>query len=793
MLKVVQRRQVMNAKPSFRPLARIPARCATSAKGTLVTGLALALTLVLVAAMSFQPTPGAVHAQGPAQEAVSPDRLAPEALILAGHALTYQGYLTDGGSPANGIYDFSFSLYADAAGTQWVADASVIQDKLVVDGLFTVAPDFGVPGMGDIHFYFNGEARYLRIGVRPGASIGAFTHLIPLQPLTPAPYAQALPGLHTIQNDTSPSVVGGHPWNSVGLGVVGATISGGGQAAQYNSVFADYGTVGGGRLNTVTVDGDDATVGGGASNTAGAGDATVGGGEGNTAGDLCAVVAGGCGNVADHVLATVGGGDVNYATGERSTISGGSGNSAYGLASTIGGGSTNEAGAGYATVGGGDHNEVTAVYGTIGGGGGATAADGNRVTDPYGTVGGGYQNHAGNANLNTTDAHYATVGGGYSNDASNVYATVGGGEWNESTGIFSTIGGGQANKAPGPVATVGGGGLNEATGQNATVAGGAVCTAGAAYAAVGGGHHNEVTGDYGTIAGGGGAAAASGNLVSGDYGSVGGGTNNTASGSYATVSGGNGNEAGASYATVSGGDGNEADGSYATVAGGYHSTAAGILSFAAGRQAKASYSGCFVWGDNSTTADIGCYGVNRTLFRSTGGFYIRTSNASPPSGLYLAGGGSAWNTFSSREAKENLQAVDGQSLLARLARIPITTWNYKSQDPSIRHVGPMAQDFNALLAGLGGEGEDYINTLDADGVALAAIQGLHQLSQEQATRIEELETQNAGLAARLTALEQRAASSSSHPFKQLGGWWLLGGLVLVAGVVVQRHKAGGAR
>jgi len=38
---------------------------------------------------------------------------------LAGNAFTYQGYLTDGGVPANGLYDFSFSLYADLGGTQW--------------------------------------------------------------------------------------------------------------------------------------------------------------------------------------------------------------------------------------------------------------------------------------------------------------------------------------------------------------------------------------------------------------------------------------------------------------------------------------------------------------------------------------------------------------------------------------------------------------------------------------------------------------------------------------------------
>ena len=72
------------------------------------------------------------------------------------------------------------------------------------------------------------------------------------------------------------------------------------------------------------------------------------------------------------------------------------------------------------------------------------------------------------------------------------------------------------------------------------------------------------------------------------------------------------------------------------------------------------------------------------------------------------------------------------------------TWNYKSQDPSIRHVGPMAQDFYAAFGV--GEDEKHITTIDADGVALAAIQGLYRLAQEKDREIGDLK-------ARLTVLE----------------------------------------
>jgi hypothetical protein len=288
--------------------------------------------------------------------------------------------------------------------------------------------------------------------------------------------------------------------------------------------------------------------------------------------------------------------------------------------------------------------------------------------------------------------------------------------------------------------------------------------------------YNKVSGDYATICGGGGASPTAGNRVTNDYSTVGGGTANAATGDYATIGGGDENTAGGSRSTVGGGNGNVASGDYSFVGGGYTNVASGqystvpggngsaaeaSYSFAAGRHAKAYNSGCFVWADGSSNNDVECNDNDRAIFRSTGGFYIFTSNDTTPSGLYLAGGGSSWNMHSDREAKENFQPVDARAVAARLADIPIATWNYKAQDPSVRHIGPMAQDFNTLVDSLGGEGETYINSLDADGVALAAIQGLYQLSQEQAARIEELELQNSEMEARLTALEQEAAASQS--------------------------------
>jgi hypothetical protein len=99
-----------------------------------------------------------------------------------GTAFTYQGRLTDNGSPASGAYDLRFFLFDAAAGGTEVALPVTLEDVTVASGLFTVSLDFGAPA-------FAGEARWLEVGARPGASTGAFTVLSPRQELKPSPNA----------------------------------------------------------------------------------------------------------------------------------------------------------------------------------------------------------------------------------------------------------------------------------------------------------------------------------------------------------------------------------------------------------------------------------------------------------------------------------------------------------------------------------------------------------------------------------------------------------------------------
>ncbi len=101
--------------------------------------------------------------------------------------------------------------------------------------------------------------------------------------------------------------------------------------------------------------------------------------------------------------------------------------------------------------------------------------------------------------------------------------------------------------------------------------------------------------------------------------------------------------------------------------------------------------------------------------------------------------------ISDRAVKANIASVDPVDMLHRVRELPIATWNYTSDDPAIRHIGPMAQDFAATF-GVGGD-DRHIHPVDGHGVALAAIQGL-------AAELERMREENAALAARLAALER---------------------------------------
>lgn len=109
----------------------------------------------------------------------------------------YQGYLEDGGLPANGVYDFRFSAWDQSAGgSQYGTTMEFDSFITVVDGVFTayLYPD-------PLNQVFTGGPRWLQIEVRPGDSVGPYTSL-GRQPIVPTPYAWGLRPEAMVRGDT---------------------------------------------------------------------------------------------------------------------------------------------------------------------------------------------------------------------------------------------------------------------------------------------------------------------------------------------------------------------------------------------------------------------------------------------------------------------------------------------------------------------------------------------------------------------------------------------------------------
>jgi hypothetical protein len=103
--------------------------------------------------------------------------------------------------------------------------------------------------------------------------------------------------------------------------------------------------------------------------------------------------------------------------------------------------------------------------------------------------------------------------------------------------------------------------------------------------------------------------------------------------------------------------------------------------------------------------------------------------------------------------KRDFETVDGTWILSRIAGLPISTWSYKAQQPSIRHLGPTAQDF-ARAFGLG-ESNRHIDAVDSEGVALAGIQALDRIVRAQERQIRLQQRELNALKAQVRRLQRR--------------------------------------
>lgn len=209
---------------------------------------------------------------------------------------------------------------------------------------------------------------------------------------------------------------------------------------------------------------------------------------------------------------------------------------------------------------------------------------------------------------------------------------------------------------------------------------------------------------------------------------------------------------------ILGGNGHTAPGSNAVVAGGERNCAAGNLSFAGGYRAevRAQDPGAFVWAHQVIDAPFASTAPDSFAVRSTGGVRFVTGvggGGVPTTGVRIGPNEGAWSSLSDRALKSAIEAIDVGEVLDRLLQVPISGWSYTGGG-SVHHVGPMAQDFFAAF-GLG-DSERHISTVDADGIALAAIQGLNakveRADAERDAALAALRDENATLRSELAEL-----------------------------------------
>jgi hypothetical protein len=635
---------------------------------------------------------------------------APFIALSADTAFTYQGVITASGQPVAGLHDFRFSLHATPEDGGQVGNTLTNNAVSVVEGRFTTDLDFGVAP-------FDGQTVWLEIGLRAASGNEPFTTLSPRQRLAPTPYA-----LRSVGADNA------------ALAEVAATVPEGSLTAQQiapSSITGDR-LAGGQVVRSL-----------------------------NGLSDELSLVAGDNVELAQDASSIVISASRDWSlSGNSNTIAGTHfvgtlddrplelkvhGNRALRLEPTSFPAIVN-------VIGGSLRNQVVPeIHGATIAGGGAQFPEG----------GGDYPN--------TVQAHFGTIGGGYANLISTNAAgtTIGGGHLNivDLTAFESVIAGGRENRVGEDAfrGVIGGGSLHRIlAGAYGTVINGGISNTLAAYfSTVGGGSRNAILvgSQYATIAGGGDNFISS-NSFSGAIG--GGGENRILHNSpRSTIAGGKLNQIGANspHNAIGGGLSNQiADNTeYATIPGGRSNLVNAPLSLAAGNRAKAFHPGSFVWAD-TVDHDFPTASSDEFAVRATGGVRFVSAvdgNGGDAAGVLLVSGDGGWSSLSDRNAKTNFTPTPPRAVLEKVLTLPIQSWNYKSQASSIRHLGPTAQDFHAAF-GLG-HSDRRISTVDADGVALSAIQGLHELVQEKSQQIAELEARNADLTRRLEIIERRLA------------------------------------
>ncbi len=193
---------------------------------------------------------------------------------------------------------------------------------------------------------------------------------------------------------------------------------------------------------------------------------------------------------------------------------------------------------------------------------------------------------------------------------------------------------------------------------------------------------------------------------------------------------------------------------FASSAFGNTTTASGDCATAMGNYVSTNTNtGAFIIGDYSTgTTVTNSTATNQMTMRFNNGYRLYT-NSTSTLGVYMEHNATAWSVICDRNRKENFRPIDGEQILMKIRTMPITEWNYKGTDRTVRYIGPVAQDFYSAFH-LGGTDSLGINSLCIDGVNMAAIQALEKRTAELNTAMNELKAEKEKMAQLQTSFDE---------------------------------------
>ena len=747
--------------------------------------------------------------------------------LSQGTSFTYQGVLSQNGAPVNGSNDLTFTLYTAASGGSVVGTSNEVNDLVMTNGLFTVTLDFGATP-------FRGSERWLQIAARPGASTGAYTNLVPRQPITATPYAVYSASAATAGSagsvaaaNISGTIDDGHLSANVARLNVGNTFSES-QAIRTSAGGLVISSSSGGQFGsgTLRVQGNTGLGTDPRSDhrLAVSGTVIASGFVGNGSALVNLDAAKLTGLVDDSQLSA------NIARRTNGNTFNGqqfiaNGNLGIGTATpknlldVAAGGVI-----GNSTVVGVDQHDVLNRGTKVSFGYNVPGSEfnGMRAVINPGTAGCG---NAGDLLFNTWECNISAsrevmringlgnvgIGTTHPSEKLDVVGNIAASGNIFASGDFAA---GGAFTANGPVRISGNVGIGQSNPgfplnfENVLGDKIALFENAPGQPSFGFGiqssllqiHSSDVGSDvafgYGT------SAAMTETMRIKGNGNVGIGTDNPAttldvrSATPAITVGTSGNTGGALYF------GNPGHGIKRAYSGGndvgLYTTAADVYLSANGTSTSQ-----FVVKNNGNVG-IGTANPARKLTVNSPNYGIEHTDGSVRIGTYVQPNGAYFGTFSlhplrfmvnngaasmtvntdgnvgigtvtpatkldvageitvtacnitsDRNAKEQFKPVNAREVLAKVVGLPITEWQYKTQSDA-RHIGPMAQDFREAFAL--GRDEKHITSVDADGVALAAIQGLNEVLREQREAIEKLETRSRELeerlAGRLATLEK---------------------------------------